>query len=170
MSAAICSDSTRVLHYFPRGYVGGIVEYMSLSFLRKFFPHVYTQVVSRTIDDIRDDGMGRRPWVNFSHVDFSKYPHVQEISCVSLSDVISRARIDHINYFILDVEGAELEVLQSIDWNKVTFDVMAVETEERFRWEGFTGEVTSFLRARGYHQYSELQGRNHWYFISSIFC
>ena len=33
----------------------------------------------------------------------------------------------HIDYFSLDVEGAELEVLRSIDWSRVTFGTIMVE-------------------------------------------
>jgi hypothetical protein len=34
-----------------------------------------------------------------------------------------------INFFSLDVEGAELKVLQTFDWSKVKIDVLMVEAE-----------------------------------------
>ena len=52
----------------------------------------------------------------------------------------------HIDYFSLDVEGAEMIILQSIDWKHLDIDVFTIETDQhrqdiltllkthRYRW------------------------------------
>jgi len=36
----------------------------------------------------------------------------------------------HVDLFVLDVEGAELPVLDTIDWNTTTFAVLQIETDK----------------------------------------
>eukprot|EP00997_Jenningsia_sp_PLL12_P003975 NODE_1776_length_1070_cov_89.883448_g1448_i0.p1 GENE.NODE_1776_length_1070_cov_89.883448_g1448_i0~~NODE_1776_length_1070_cov_89.883448_g1448_i0.p1 ORF type:complete len:241 (-),score=37.97 NODE_1776_length_1070_cov_89.883448_g1448_i0:102-824(-) len=57
-------------------------------------------------------------------------PEVREeypVQCHRLDHVLSLADITHIDYFSLDVEGAEYEVLLTFDFAKVSVDVMIVE-------------------------------------------
>lgn len=39
------------------------------------------------------------------------------VSCRPLSSMLQEARVQHIDFFSLDVEGHELEVLETMDWN-----------------------------------------------------
>ena len=66
---------------------------------------------------------------NISSLNFELYSEVQVVECIPLAQVLSKAHVHHVNYFILDVEGGELEVLKSIHWNHVTFDVLCIETD-----------------------------------------
>ena len=52
-----------------------------------------------------------------------------EVTCLPLSSILHHLGVQHINLFFLDVEGAELMVLQSLDFSAVTFDVIAVEQD-----------------------------------------
>jgi hypothetical protein len=38
----------------------------------------------------------------------------------------------HIDYFSLDVEGAKMIILQSIDWKHLDIDVYTIETDQHF--------------------------------------
>ena len=49
-----------------------------------------------------------------------------EVTCLPLSSIQHHLGVQHIKLFFLDVEGAELMVLQSLDFSAVTFDVIAV--------------------------------------------
>jgi len=51
-----------------------------------------------------------------------------DVACGPLSPVIETLFNGHINFFSLDVEGAEAQVLQTVDWNKVRVDVMISES------------------------------------------
>jgi FkbM family methyltransferase len=52
-----------------------------------------------------------------------------EVPCKPLSEVLVENNITRINFFSLDVEGAELLVLKTIDWSAVQIDVLMVETD-----------------------------------------
>ena len=54
----------------------------------------------------------------------------------------------HVNLFSLDVEGAELVVLKTIDWSSTKFDVLLVELDGKNGTKD--DEVRALLRARGY--------------------
>jgi hypothetical protein len=41
---------------------------------------------------------------------------------------MSTLNIYHIDYFSLDIEGAELFILQSINWDRLTIDLFTIET------------------------------------------
>jgi hypothetical protein len=51
------------------------------------------------------------------------------VECIPLAHILNKAHVHHVNYFLLDVEGGELEVLKSIHWHHVIFDVLCVETD-----------------------------------------
>ena len=49
------------------------------------------------------------------------------VQCFPLMSVAAALNIQHIDYFSLDVEGAEVPVLKTIDWKKLTIDVITIE-------------------------------------------
>jgi hypothetical protein len=61
----------------------------------------------------------------------------------------------HVHY-----QGAELEVLKSINWSLVKFDVLCIETDPPNRPEEFASKLTEFLGEKGYINYSGQVGRN----------
>ena len=51
------------------------------------------------------------------------------VACASLTEIlVDRLGVAHVDFAILDVEGAELEVLRTIDWRRLSFGVLCVET------------------------------------------
>ena len=52
---------------------------------------------------------------------------VKPVPCSPLRNIFKILDVEHINMFFLDVEGAELSVLQTIDFRKVSFDVLCIE-------------------------------------------
>lgn len=52
-----------------------------------------------------------------------------EVPCHPLSQMLEENGIHRINFFSLDVEGAELDVLETLDWEKVKIDVLMVEAD-----------------------------------------
>ena len=129
-------------------YIGGILEFMGSTFLTKFFPKLYRAMT---------------PSGNISSLNFDAYPEVNVVECIPLAHVLSKAHVNHVNYFILDVEGGELEVLKSINWHHVTFDVLCIETDEVNRPSGYTATISSFLALKGYVNATAQQGRNTWF-------
>lgn len=87
---------------------------------------------------------------------------VKKIPCLPLSLIFKHIQIQHINYFSLDVEGAELSVLQSINFELIKFDIISVEVEKAFRPENYEMDVTKLLMEHGYLKIW-CSGRNAWF-------
>mmetsp|Transcript_583 Transcript_583/g.962 ORF Transcript_583/g.962 Transcript_583/m.962 type:complete len:184 (+) Transcript_583:25-576(+) len=51
-----------------------------------------------------------------------------DVPCGPLSPVLETLLKGHVNFFSLDVEGAEALVLETIDWSKIRIDVMIAES------------------------------------------
>jgi FkbM family methyltransferase len=62
-----------------------------------------------------------------------------------LMDVAAEAGVSHIDYFSLDVEGAERVILESIDLDRLTVDLFTIEDNAR-QWAAHR----SWLEPRGY--------------------
>jgi len=82
----------------------------------------------------------------------SPLPHVT-VPCAPLSELFSMHGLKRINFFSLDVEGSELNVLQTIDWDVVQIDVLMVETDfnARDKQEAYrrTTRVRAYLAKHG---------------------
>lgn len=89
VNSAICQNFRKV-HFAQVPYVGGIVEFMSIPFLQKFYKNVYADSQSHGGD--------------LTKLDWSKYQNITEIDCIPLHSILHFAKVHHINFFILDVE------------------------------------------------------------------
>lgn len=148
VNAAICTQRSKV-HFKKDKYVGGIVEFMSEDFIKKWHPRIYDSCV---------------PPGNLTSLNYSSISHlVTEVECMPLTRVLRKARVKHVNYFVLDVEGGELAVLKSIKWKRIKFDVICIETDPKTRPIGYSTEITAYLSQRGYMNATAQQGRNTWY-------
>ena len=156
--AAICADdgSNRVVHFQPREYTGGILEFMGKDFLKDYHKEIYE--ASNPRGDVSS--------IDWSSSSIQKLG-ILPIDCVPLHVIFRRAHVQHINFFILDVEGGEFEVLQSISWSHTSFDVLCIETEKANRPEGLEAKISTFLRDKGYLVYGHI-GRNSWYVRSDF--
>jgi len=68
-------------------------------------------------------------------------------------DIIAEAGFREIDYFSLDVEGAELQILSMIDFSRVSIKMFGVEDN----W-GFWKKPREFLRPFGYQFIGRLHG------------
>lgn len=89
VNAAICSNPS-IVHYAQYDYVGGIVEFMSQSFMQTFHGRIFHNCVPP----------GNLTSFNWSTVSDWVLP----LQCIPMSHVLHRAHVKHVNYFILDVE------------------------------------------------------------------
>lgn len=143
----IC-ENIQSIHYAPAGYLSGIVEHMTPDFLKLYHKKIYDAGVPKGSINITWNDLGDT---------------VRNIKCIPLKTILSHIDIHHINFFILDVEGAELEVLRSINWSLVKFDVLCIETDPLNRELGFGDKITSYLYDKGYKNVTLQTGRNIWY-------
>ena len=124
--AALCNE-TKVVHYLQRhngSAVDGILEFMEHRFITRFHKYWY-----RT----RDPAL------------------VYEMQCVKVNYLFDMMKVKHIDVWVLDIEGAELAVLKSMDWNAgVTIDVILLETMRRNDRSASADETTQILTKLGY--------------------
>lgn len=147
--AAICEKEKEAgMHFSPKEYVGGILEFMAKPFLKEYHEEVWK--------------LGDPPG-NLESIDWSRTKNIKKVACIPMSAILKAARVRHINYFILDVEGGEMEVLKSINWNHVKFDVLSIETDEGNRPPNYEQDIVDFLHVRGYLKDGPRQGRNTWF-------
>lgn len=139
VSSAICKAAQNV-HFVEDSAVGGIIEFMTPDYLKLFFP-----VILSTPKD-----------------QWKTLPAVKEQVCLPLDLVVNSVHVHHVNWFLLDVEGGELEILKSINFGAILFDVITVETEKKFRHRDNFDLVVSLLDRNGYRLSWE-RGRNSWF-------
>lgn len=160
IGAAVCD--TGELHYLSAGgwAVAGIFEFMAESFAKAFFPLVHDLAMSGSTSKNKYDPFAVDWTKAMKNEGISKI--VTKVQCVQLGRVLSHLNIQHVNLFILDVEGGEMSVLQSIDFAKVTFDVVCIEIEKRYRPKNYRRDVIRFMKKKGYTVSME-KGRNAWF-------
>ena len=85
------------------------------------------------------------------------------VPCGPLGDWLALLRVTNIDFFSLDVEGAELLVLQTIDWSAISLGVLLVECTASGRY-GCLGQpdtaVSSFVTARGLTRLGAFRARH----------
>jgi FkbM family methyltransferase len=104
INAALCSE-TKLLHYTndEGGQVQGFVEFMSQPFLRKWHPKIFRNITK--LDDL------------------------MTVQCVQMSRLATELNIREIDIWILDVEGAELSVLQGTNFENLFVKVVVMECD-----------------------------------------
>jgi FkbM family methyltransferase len=66
------------------------------------------------------------------------------VECFLLNDILEKNSYFHVDYLSLDTEGGELDILQSIDFEK--FDIEIVEVENNFG----ESKIRSFMASKNY--------------------
>ena len=130
VNAAIC-NKTRELHYIRRNMIGGILEFFSETQVQKEFPALLKY----------RRGASEWDWKGIER-DGVHLGEIAPVHCIRLTSVFERAKVNHVDLLVLDTEGSELDVLESIDFQKTTFSVIVVETESVFRSPDFSAKVT----------------------------
>ena len=85
--------------------------------------------------------------------------------CLPLGVILGDLDAYHINFFVLDVEGAEMSILTSLDWTRFSFDVLAIESQHSSEDNDV---IQRFLSDRGYDIwggmfYALLASANNWF-------
>jgi len=162
VKSAVCDREMKV-HYVQHALpmVSGIAEFMDEKLLEGYFPELY-RAATAAGSGTGDSGKAQ---VNMSVVDFSALRRSGAVKwrfvhCMPLKSVLKTLGVQHINLFVLDVEGAELAVLQSIDWDVTRFDVLVIELNHAHQLEGHP--VLALMRQHGYELVTK-KGRNVWY-------
>jgi len=86
---------------------------------------------------------GKTPVLNF------------EVLTVPLYSLVAACKIDVIDFFSLDLEGTEFEILRNFPFDKVLIRTMIVEVSVlgRFQWKYRIQELVDFLSSKGYRKH-----------------
>ena len=95
----------------------------------------------------------------------------KKLPCLPLGEILSMFGIERIDFFSLDVEGAELEVLRTLDFSKVHINVIAIEADGRNSQKDEA--VRKLVLAHGFEldrsfSNQEAGARNDW-FVNKLF-
>jgi len=77
---------------------------------------------------------------------WSGYGEVVKTRCTTFDVLLDMMSVQHVDYFSLDVEGAEMFVLESFDWARMDVDVFTIEIQEHRE------EINALMRKHGYHR------------------
>ena len=91
-------------------------------------------------------------------------PSSRSCRCAPLSALLGDLCVTHIDWWVLDVEGAELVVLKGVDWSAVTIDVITVEASGTSP-EKDAAVIELLVKAGYVHDGTVL--RNDWFHASS---
>ena len=82
------------------------------------------------------------------------------ILCMPVSDILAQIPIRRFDFFSLDLKGAELAALSSIDFRNVSFGVLVVEADGHNKTKDCA--IQQMLTQKGYRPEGSLKG-NDWY-------
>ena len=71
-----------------------------------------------------------------------------DVQCFSLNSIMAAIGVRHIDLMILDVEGSELQVLETIDWKRITIDLFSIEYMDKNRVEKLN-KIRAFFNKTG---------------------
>jgi Methyltransferase FkbM domain len=77
------------------------------------------------------------------------YTYSVQAHCFPLNVMLDAIGVTHVDMFSLDVEGVELKILQAIDFDRVTIDLLVIEKN------GMATEMEAFMKTKGYRTYTE---------------
>jgi FkbM family methyltransferase len=72
-------------------------------------------------------------------------------ACRTLESMLEEIGRTHVDYFSLDVEGAEMIVLQSLPWDKISIRYFSIEMDTN------PEKITAFMKSKGYRIKTRLQ-------------
>jgi hypothetical protein len=112
------------------------VNAKALGSIKYFYPKVKRKVQRRS--KIKKAMSKHTPWFT--------YQGESKALCLSFYSVLLAVGNPVVDYFSLDIEGAELPVLQTIPWNKVDIRVLSIECGTISR----CNQITVFMNSVGY--------------------
>jgi len=153
LQLAVCQRRSTI-HFVNAEDVGGVLEFMTPQFLRELHPKLLKT----------DQGQGTSVMEMLDWNKVAEADYVVKLPCFPLQSVLDRFQFQHVNFLVLDLEGGELAALQSLDFGRVHFDVLCIETN-RFKngSDPYIEQVVSFVTGKGYKLFHRTKGRNSWF-------
>jgi len=68
-----------------------------------------------------------------------------DVQCFSLNSIMAAIGVHHIDFMVLDVEGSEIPVLETIDWRKLSVDVFSIEYSVHLKSQEKLDKIRQFF-------------------------
>lgn len=167
INMAVCGKPQRV-HYLdgslvPKagggdmGSVGGLLEFLPLANVARWFPALQTSGVLSSSGAVLDP------------VRLAALPYITPLRCERPAELLRKLGITHINFWSLDVEGAELEVLKAFDFSPdkgIVVDVVMVEVADVMAQNWV--DIQRVLKDANFTYYPTGRDPNHWFHRSGF--
>jgi len=75
---------------------------------------------------------------------------ILDVECIPLSDLFEKHKVELIDYLSIDVEGMELAILKTIDFDAVKIRCLTVENNYK------DSELSNFIMSKGYRKVGDL--------------
>lgn len=79
--------------------------------------------------------------------------HNAVATCFPVETLLLALNRTHVDYFSLDVEGLEMEILESIPWDRLNIMVLSVEYRHVSRGKQ---ALVDFMKSRGYKVHADI--------------
>ena len=113
-----------------------------------------TGVVSYTVgDNFATAGLESHMDDSFKDI-WHKSSSKIDVCCNPMSKILHVTQVPYINLLSVDVEGAEELVLQTIDWENISIEVILVETDSRYMNGDKAEKIESFLMSKGFELFA----------------
>lgn len=94
----------------------------------------YNVAISSNVDNvdflINGPVSGIKNHMSSSQIEKREKGVIEKIKTKKLSDIFKEQNISYIDFFSLDVEGGELDILKTIDWNKISMYLICIELDD----------------------------------------
>jgi FkbM family methyltransferase len=88
------------------------------------------------------------------------------VDCVHMSDITNEINIKYLDLFIIDVEGHELDVLETFDWDNVEVGVITIELlsnlDHYHYFKEKDAKCREYLLKKGFEHKKTLSGDEFW--------
>ena len=96
-----------------------------------------------------------------SHKNSRNLGKIYEVQTISSNDLLKKYKAPkHVDYFSIDTEGSEFEVLRALDFNEYSFGVITIE----HNFSPMRAEIYRLLTANGYvRKFEDISLFDDWY-------
>lgn len=84
----------------------------------------YSQMLSGIVETVETRHLDR---MEAEMAAFGGSAEIVTVPCFEITNLLLQHNLVHINYMSIDIEGAEMELLKSIDFSKIAIDVIQIE-------------------------------------------
>lgn len=145
----IVQSNTKLLEDFY-GWTGVLIEPSAPLFTRLVSNRPHSQCFQCALGTHQENGTylhGDFDGILMSSVNGSRLERQAMVRTPvrSLQSILDEVNLHHINFFSLDVEGYELQVLKGIDFGKTLFDYILIEI-----YSSDYDQVVEFMKTSGY--------------------